>query len=533
MPSKRERGKQRKAVKILAAGSGNHSITQIVAKVRKGDNDATLLLADRSLEESNGILYEQSGILSTILRFLKRCEDDTFVKVMLDVGGGDMRTPKLWVGVLTNAEVQEPSCRLHIAQNISPLVRCMCNDTTRLFFKSNEHWVNTIHPFVCLIHNMILHSADNSDKPEGKEIIDTLLQYEGLLTSIVQWGFWGEECRPDITNEPFDCTDIVRLGNATLIRLVLSADTKVEAGRERLEIIGTTPMISKEYDPECTISFVVGLIRQLKIEGWTMDASEALRRLTIWGSCVDKDVITELIDMGFNTRDDKWIAHIAACLRFMILKEHTYKTCFANETRVAFAIRGGLIELCLAFIERFGLNESFDKERDSLESLFVSIQSILSNIYWIRLHKKTGKAIRSKRCRIEQELARLEKNDEITNNVSCKKLLDMSSSMLDINGSYCCRCNKVLSKTEVKLCNGCGSMTYCSSACQKEDWSIGGHKLACCSSPTMENIGQFQGRFHPSSIPVDERAAAKLKEIEINVNMIQLKTLPRSQGNYS
>jgi len=64
MPSKRERGKQRKAVKNLAAGNGNDSITQIFTRVRKGDNKTTTLLGDGSLEESNGILYEQSGIIN-------------------------------------------------------------------------------------------------------------------------------------------------------------------------------------------------------------------------------------------------------------------------------------------------------------------------------------------------------------------------------------------------------------------------------------------------------------------------------------
>ena len=152
MPSKRERGKQRKVAKNLAAGNGNDSITQIVAKVRKGDNKTTILLGDGSLEVSNGISYEQSGILSTILKFLKRCEDDTFTKVMLDVGGGNLSSPQVWIDVLIQAEVQEPSCRLQIAQSIGPLVRCMCKDIKRQFFRSNKHWTDSIQVFVCLIH---------------------------------------------------------------------------------------------------------------------------------------------------------------------------------------------------------------------------------------------------------------------------------------------------------------------------------------------------------------------------------------------
>ena len=142
MPPKKERGKQRKAAKSLAAASGVDNISKTVALVRKGDNDATVKVdcgTTQSLEESNGISYEQSGILSTALRFLKRCEDDTFVKVMLDIGGGNLTSPQAWVRILMKAEAQEESCRLRVAQSIGPLVRCMCNDTTRLFFKSNKY----------------------------------------------------------------------------------------------------------------------------------------------------------------------------------------------------------------------------------------------------------------------------------------------------------------------------------------------------------------------------------------------------------
>ena len=522
MPSKRERGKQRKVAKNLAAGNGNDSITQIVAKVRKGDNKTTTLLGDGSLEESNGISYEQSGILSTLLSFFKRCEDDTFVKVMLDVGG-DIMTPRLWVRILMKAEAQEPSCRLHIAQNIGPLVRCMCNDTKRQFFRSNKHWSDTIQAFVCLIHNTILSGFNSSDETEGKKIIDTLLQYEGLLTSIIQWAFW-EEDRPDIAKEikVGDLVDIVESGRVTVSRLIRSADLISEEDKERLETIGTTPITSKEYDPECKISLVVGLIRQTKIEGWTMGTSKCLRRLIANVSCVDKDVITEMIDLGINTRDDRWLVHVAVVLDYMILKKYNNERFYSNDTRIAFAVRGGLIELCLTFIERFGVLKSFDKEKDDAPSPFALTKSILSSIYWVGSHKKTVKAIRSKRSSIEQELARLEQNTDITNNVNCKKLLDMARSILVINGSYCCRCNKSLSRTEVKLCNGCGCMTYCSDACQKEDW-LNGHKLTCCKTYAHEISGQYQGRFKPRITPDNERAAAILKELEVNMNMIQLK----------
>ena len=119
-------------------------------------------------------------------------------------------------------------------------------------------------------------------------------------------------------------------------------------------------------------------------------------------------------------------------------------------------------------------------------------------------------------------MARLERNATITRNINCKKILEITRSILDTNGSYCCRCNKSLSRTEVKLCNGCGCMAYCSRACQKEDW-LNGHNVTCCKTYTHEIAGRFQGRFIPMVIPNKEREASKLKELEVNMNMIQLK----------
>ena len=82
--------------------------------------------------------------------------------------------------------------------------------------------------------------------------------------------------------------------------------------------------------------------------------------------------------------------------------------------------------------------------------------------------------------------------------VKCMELLDMVRSVLDLNGLYCCRCNKSLGKKDMKRCNGCNCMTYCSKACQKEDW-LNGHNITCNKPYIDEQSGQFQGRMWPSN----------------------------------
>ena len=65
-------------------------------------------------------------------------------------------------------------------------------------------------------------------------------------------------------------------------------------------------------------------------------------------------------------------------------------------------------------------------------------------------------------------------------------------------------------------------MTYCSRACQKEDW-LNGHNVTCNKQFAVESAGQFQGRFWPKTMPESERDAAKMEALEVNITMIQLK----------
>ena len=85
--SKKQRGKQRKAAVLAAAANsgsgGSSSSNKIVAKVRSGDNKVTKKLltpegmANLTLISFSG--YEQSGVLSVVLDFLNRCEDETLI----------------------------------------------------------------------------------------------------------------------------------------------------------------------------------------------------------------------------------------------------------------------------------------------------------------------------------------------------------------------------------------------------------------------------------------------------------------------
>jgi len=499
--------------------------------VRAGSDNTTRIL---SIYRVDNFSLQQSGVLSIALDFLKRCEWETFDEVaksnktfdqVMNSVGGDLKCPSTWIRLLIKSNELEPSCWLQIAENIGPLVKCMCNDMHCVFFRSNTRWRDAIGHFVELIHKMV---------GWGEESIEVLLRHEELLRSIIQWGFWGKETRADLIRElgVETCEAIGKLGRQITTVLIgrcftFTDNTITVEGRSRLESIATTSIINKEYDSTCMVSFVGGLIQCMDATGWEGGISNNLLQVLIGNAYVDKGVIKSMIDLGLNSATYAEAVDLAGMSCDMVLRKsiedgHRH---ILSDTRIAFAIRSGVLDMCLGFIEKFETELGTDKViiiRASMcdESLLHYIEQMFECLHQTSLQKKTWKVIRHKRESIEAKLIQL--GTRVSND-KCKKLLDMVRSTLNLNGSYCCRCNKSLTRTEVKLCNGCNKMVYCSRACQRDDWLNGGHRLTCNKSFTNELGGQFQGRVLPIATPENERDATKLKELETNMNMIQLK----------
>jgi len=542
--SSKKKGQQRKAAakKALStdigvtSGINSGSVGGIncksLAKIRSGDNKTTKKLLSEFPEryfQMASVSLEDSGVLSVVLEFLNRCEDETFQQVLSSVGG-DLKCPSVWIKILAKGcynNYSEPSCKLQIAENIGPLVRCMVNDTERLFFKSNRLWKQGIVAFVNLVSNITQRQEKDGRVIENIQIVEALLQHEGLLRSIVQMGFW-LEYRPDIVkelkSEGMHIAGIVTASRVLMVMLV--NEMEGESRPQLLDIIGTTPVMNKEYDSTCMISSVAGVVRRLKLieERQRKGIFDVTQRLVREADCVDKGVITEVIDLGTNYTSDYECALSVALLSLKCIVDKDNEP---NDTRVAFAIRTGLIEMCLWFIERycfplFVVDKEFLDECDMCDI----IEGIFQNVNKVSLHKKSSKAIESvkRSTNVMSCLINSEGTLYTAKNTKCKGLLDMVRSILSLNGSYCCRCNKALSKTEVKQCNGCGCMVYCSKACQKEDW-LNGHSVTCNKSCTYGNIGQFQGRIIRKEAALEERAARKLEELEKNQTMIHLKLL--------
>jgi len=191
---------------------------------------------------------------------------------------------------------------------------------------------------------MISNSTD-------KKAVNTLVKHEGLLSAIIQWGFWDEH-RPDLVNKLSveKCVDIAVLGTAITGELVGSAVSSSAEDRQLLGSIGSIPIVSKDYYPNCIISFVVGLIRDVKKEG-ILSSEAVLQPLMVEGDCIDKDVIMEMIDLGMNYVHNYAGAVVVAGLSAVMLRDGRNDK--PSDIRVAFAIRHGLVEMCLGFMEQY------------------------------------------------------------------------------------------------------------------------------------------------------------------------------------
>jgi len=510
--SKKQRGKQRKAAKSKAAERDgilavSQSPTKLISLIQRGDNAATAMYCSGDYTLSR---VQNETVVTSVLGFLQRCESETFDSVIADIGG-DLETPLTWIDSMLCAIRSNSSFVSIIAKNIGHLMRCMCDDMNKLFFQSNQHWKESFKPFVQLIWFIIYETFETDIldcSAEKEEVIKTLLHHENenFLASIVQWSsFWNRSNRPDI-ELGFDSRKMIyncgRLSTHLLVKNVV----------DLRKTIATMPIISREYDPSCTVSYVAGIVDYMMYNECQKEDFETLHHLVVDTDCVDQSVIEGMVNLGFKLSADleRSILLMNISREMIVQKEQP------SDTRVAFAIRAGLVEMCLTFVGRFGRQTT--NENDIQTALLCHIEGIFKSIYDVALHKKTWKAIRHQRQVIE---ARSNHLDFITHD-NCKKLVLMVKSILDMNGAYCCHCNKSLGRKERFQCGECNRMTYCSRSCQRSDW-LNGHSHACCKTYNDDNCGQFQGRAVPPTIPEDERTASKLGELEINNNMIQLK----------
>jgi len=280
-----------------------------------------------------------------------------------------------------------------------------------------------------------------------------------------------------------------------------------------LEKLGTIPIVSRAYDPNCKVSLVGGVVRHIKKYGDSSYLS-LLDDLIGYADCVDKDVITEMIGLGFDFDSSNYTSadadHVLRVISAMIMQSFEGGIEQPSDTRVAYAICAGLFEMVTNIITRFG------DDQKSCERLCSTINSIMHNVYLLSFHKKTSKALSNKRNEIVYDLCRLEKHMIIVDDAGSISIFGISSgcemtvrivqSILDVTSTNCHYCNKFIERSEMKKCAACKRMCYCSEECQRNDWQIGTHEQECKN-----------GKYLIPSYRTPEHNTSKRKDIEDNM----------------
>ena len=529
--AKKRRGRERKAAKknnngtvstdggVVGDGIDIDSLSPIavlVEGVRMGlDSYTSHVIGSYASQEYDRQDIIRAGLLDVTLGYLGRCNEH-FGSIMSDIGG-DLVSPNKWLELLVTI-ANNSDHHSQIIDNIGPLVSCMCDDVERKLFGSKRYWHEAVLPFIAIIYNMLEFECN----------FIQLSQYKGLFEMIIQSWFW-ESNRPDIVNEfntfistsdfkvsikteglenKDPSTTMTILGGLAIFHLIQWARQSDDA-KKMLGDIGSVPIVSRAYDPYCKVSLVGGIIRRMKKSGVLRKYFQSLSSLIKYADCVDKDVITEMIDYGYNFtsqyEDADAITHLICS---MITKKMEDGSQQPNDSRTAFAIRAGLLEYCTSMIARFGGDKN---ARD----IMGNVSSILQIVYFLSFHKKTSKAIGAKRRHLISERERLKENQQVANERSneCNLALSIIQSIIAITSTNCFVCNKETERKDMKTCVACKSVCYCSEECQRKDWRKK-HEMTC------KTFIDGKDKLH-SPLSSNERDTAKLKGLRKNIRMTQ------------
>ena len=480
---------------VYADSHNTKYIAKVMKDIRKCKKDAVQIILS-CLQSGKCDSFRQAlinnGVISVILRFLSQCEHEDFKDVIGKVRG-NLRTPADWIKILIWFGSLD-QCKLDIVNGIQALVRCLTDETKRLFFKSNKYWHEAVTPFVSLLSDMLNPSSvDISAK-----VSNILLQNEGFLESIVQKCFWNSH-RSDLVKEyesyhPLFCIKTLEAFAHVVIRNIIviglgremAPESFPEDGVDLVKTIAIIPVVSGAYDSGCNVYFVAGMVRMLKdvnshFPDDRRDHFDTLQMCMLIADCADKEVLADVIKLGnmFTANIDD-ACDVLRLSRSMILcyDSAAKGLAYPIDRRVAFAIKSGLLDMCFEFITHFVCDMSVqvisrEPKRDELIRHLVGIAQLIQAV---ALHQNTSKAIRDRRCQIMEALQPLSiqvKTEQST------QFFDILSSVIELNEGSCSRCNKPIDWRTALFCEGCRRVAYCGVKCQKKDWRYGSHCWNC------------------------------------------------------
>lgn len=364
-----------------------------------------------------------------------------------------------WINMLNTFCIDRKYSSMHpkIVSCIAPLVRCMQDDFTREYFRSNKKWHASMFAFFGLINEL----------SKTQEAFDLLLQYEGFSEFMMQSMLWGQY-RPDIISEAESHSSSIIMPHEKncysgfLQRLLQRYAKSPDDGKKKVLETATMSCVNSTCGANCSTPFLHGLVEHIR-DSITVKGQEKgflfffLRHFPMV-DCLDKDIIRSIVKLGsLDTLDRADASHIAeVCLCIVACSSNgwlAWNTGHPDDKRFSSAIEVGMFEMFLGLMERFG-----DHCENGEDKLTKSIEHIMHSANKAVFLKRTAKSIFKRRERILDALSSSNIPDDNTN---CKQITRMMNSILESAQAPderhdmkwpCKHCLRMLPKEDIRHC---------------------------------------------------------------------------------
>mmetsp|Transcript_26678 Transcript_26678/g.48431 ORF Transcript_26678/g.48431 Transcript_26678/m.48431 type:complete len:666 (-) Transcript_26678:378-2375(-) len=491
----------------------SQSPDRVVQQVSEGNDFATQGVVNYHDAQYAGRLVN-AGLIDALLDHLQtplEPVDEKDIPVM----------PTVWINALLNLchknnmppDLLEP-VRLKVVQRLGPLTAAMCDFDRRELFGAKDDWLAGLYLYIGLVSNLVL-------TPASKRILEEQGDIKGVLVRILYLDLYGDDLKKEIrkaqargrtppdyisnvqdiaacalqefadvprnpSNQGFDEPQKEEL--RTLANILVSPNSNVTLCSGLFELFHKASQKTLNGRGYASLHYIFRQINEaIEFEVFHVE-STTLELVELW-----KIQLNSSRQVERDTPDSIYTSLVRLPSRSM-----------ACDTEVGYAVKTGLIELCLQSLAK--------------SNVYVTeIDRLLSTVGVTVLQPKTFRAIKKKASLIREALHTFRGRVPQAQVDHVRGLLDKASlSTVPVTGlcrqmEACRWCLKTLDKDERKQCSSCRRASYCSKDCQVRDWRQGSHKIDC-KQMKMNDVKHLDAGF-------SQKEAKRALKSEANLSM--------------
>jgi hypothetical protein len=405
--------------------------------------------------------------------------------------------PTVWINALLNLchknnmppDLLEP-VRLKVARRLGPLTAAMCDFDRRELFGAKDDWISGLSFYFGLVNNLVL-------TPASKKILEEQGNIKGILVRILYLDLYRDDLKKEIRNAEARNralpNSISTLQGIAACALQEFADVPRNPSNrfDELQVEELRKLANIPVSPNSNVTLASGLFDLFHEASEDTLNGQGYSSLHYIFRQINEAIEFEVFHVDSTTRElvELWKTQLNSSRQVERDTPDSIYTSLvrlpsrsmACDTEVSYAVRNGLIELCLQSLAKSNVH-------------VCEIDSLFSTVGMTVLQPKTLKAIKKRASIIREALHKFRGHVPQAQVDHVIGLLDKASLStapavigLCSDMMEACRwCLKTLEKDKAKHCAGCNRAAYCSRKCQLRDWKQGSHKLDCKSMRTSD-----------------------------------------------